>query len=413
MVEIEKGARRSWRTGLMSREMDSRLGCVAAAVGLVTTVKLFVSWCVIGTNDAILWMDFADMIREVGFIQIYANMIYYNHPPLMSWLLAGLNAAEAATGWPYPFLVRLAPIFADAGSIFIIWALLQRRRHPHALALTLICCFNPVSFLISAYHGNTDPVFIFFILSAVLLAESRRTFWAGLAFGLSCAVKIVPVIFLPVFWFWLQDRRERSVFLRAGLVFPCIVFVPTLILAPVSLFHNVFQYAGIRGIWGIGHLLLEVFGAAGVLQKAPQVEVLVLACFFFAALPLFVFVQTLFAARVVGRRRADLIDGLFFVTVLFLVLTPGFGVQYLSWPVYFMILTLPALGTAWVFLAGAFLLRVYDFWGGLVPPYYADSYLMGQWGGWDRIFDLVLWALLLVLLSAFFKKKTINQREVS
>jgi len=399
--------------GLLSRDVDSGLGWLAAAVGLVTMAKLFVSWCVIGTNDAIYWMEFADMIRRVGSLRIYAFLCHYNHPPLMSWLLAGLNAVEAGTGWPYPFLLRLAPILADAGSTFVIWFLLQRRRHPHALALTLLCCLNPLSFLISAYHGNTDPVFLFFVLMAVLLAESRRTFWAGLVFGLSCCVKIVPFIFLPVFWFWLQDRREKSVFLGAALVFPLVVYLPAFLLAPSFFFRNVFQYSGIAGIWGIGHLILEGFVAAGLLPKALDVALAVLSCLVLFTLPLFVTGAMYFSAKAVATRRADLIEGMFFVAAFFLVLTPGFGVQYLLWPAYFAIMTLPALGSAWVFLAGAFLIRVYAYWGGFVAPYYADSDLIGQWMGAERVFDLVLWALLIVLLRAFFKKKTINEREVS
>ncbi len=407
----------SWRSqlaGILSRDVGGRCGFawVAGAVALVTAAKLFVSWCAIGTNDAVYWMDFAEVIQKAGSVRIYALLGHYNHPPLISWLLAGLNVVEARTGWPFPFLIRLLPILADAASVFVIWHLLQRRRPSYALALTLICCFNPVSFLISAYHGNTDPVFIFLVLLAVLLAGSRRTFWAGLTLGLSLCVKIVPVMFVPVFWFWLQDRRERAVFSGAALVFPLIVFAPALILSPGPFFHNVFQYSGLKGIWGIGHLFLEAFAATGLLQRAPHVAANVLVWLVWVTLSLFTLATILFSWRVVGRRRVDLVEGLFFVTALFLILTPGFGVQYLSWLAYFAVLSAPVLGTAWVFLAGTFLLRVYAFWGGLAPPYYANSYLAGQWRGFDRLLDLTLWALLFILLSFFSRRRRLLQAAV-
>jgi len=384
---------------------------VVLAVGCVTCLKLFVSWVVIGTSDAIYWTHFADVISRAGSIGIYDLVPYYNHPPLISWGLAGLNAVDAATGWPFPFLVRLAPIFADAGSIFVIWALLQRRRHPHALALTLVCCLNPVSFLVSAYHGNTDPVLIFLVLLAVFLGESRRSFWAGLVLGLSLCIKIVPLIFLLPFWFWLRDRRERAVFSGAVFILPLVVFIPVLFLAPGPFFANVFKYSGLRGIWGFGHLFLEVFDAMGRLQGAYHTADLVLARLLSVTLPLFLISTTLFSWKVLARRRMDLIEGLFVVTALFLILTPGFGVQYLFWIVYFAVLSVPALGTAWIWLAGAFLLKVYEFWGGLGPPYFADSDLVGAWRGADRLFDLGLWVLLFVLLSVFFKKWSRRQKE--
>jgi len=403
----------SWVRKIVSKDLGSGSGIlwVAGAALLVTLAKLFVSWCAIGTNDAVYCIIFAEVLHKAGPVQIYSLVSYYNHPPLMSWFLTAVSFAQARTGWPFPFLFRLAPILADVGSVFVIWSLLQRRRHPHALALTLICCLNPVNFLISAYHGNTDPVFIFFILLAVFFAEPRRAFWAGLILGLSMCVKIVPVIFVPFFFFWLQGRRDRAVFSAGALIFPLIVFVPFFILAPAPFFHNVFQYSSLKGLWGIGHFFLEAFAAAGLLKQAPHVVVAFFRRLVPVVLSVFFIANTAFSWKVAGRRRLDLLEGLFVITAFFLVLTPGFGVQYLSWLACFAILNAPVLGTAWVILAGVFLLRVYAFWGGLIPPYYANSDLVGPWRGPDRLFDLALWVFLIVLLVSFLRKRGLSTLE--
>jgi hypothetical protein len=129
------------------------------------------------------------------------------------------------------------------------------------------------------------------------------------------------------------------------------------------------------------------------------------------ALSVFFIANAVFSLRVAGRRRLDLLEGLFVITALFLVLTPGFGVQYLSWLAYFAVLSAPFLGTAWVVLAGVFLLRVYAFWGGSVPPYYANSDLVGQWRGFDCLFDLALWVLLIVVLVSFLRRRGLSKLE--
>jgi Gpi18-like mannosyltransferase len=376
---------------------------VAAAVVFVALARLFVSWHVIGTNDIVFWERFAELVRQAGPLGIYASSTHYNHPPLVSWFLLGIGSLGETTGMPLPFLLRSAPILADAGSVFVIWHLLRRRHHPYAFALTLICCLNPVSFLVTSYHGNTDPLFIFFVLLAVLLAESGRAFGAGLVLGLSLCVKTVPVMFVPFFWFWFRGMRERGAFAGGLLLFPLAVFLPALVHVPVPFVNNVLRYSGIKGIWGVSHVLFERMSLQGLLWRGTPFPKQVFDVFVPVVLYLYACLNVLCAWRL-SRRRLDLVQGCFLAAVLFLVLTPGFGIQYLFWACYFAVLCLPVLGTAWVILAGCFLLGVYGYWGGLGPPYYADSYRYGPWAGWNRVFDLGLWALLFVLLSAFSKK---------
>jgi len=83
----------------------------------------------------------------------------------------------------------------------------------------------------------------------------------------------------------------------------------------------------------------------------------------------------------------------------FLVCPPGFGVQYLNWLVGPGVF----LATVGLFLytviASTFLFRVYTFWSGGFPWFFANPDVKGQWVGIDRTFDMILWLLLVGWIS--------------
>jgi hypothetical protein len=67
-----------------------------------------------------------------------------------------------------------------------------------ATAAGLVFALSPVMFIISGFHGNTDPVFVMFILlSAYLLTVKDRPALAGASAALACSVKLVPIVPLP------------------------------------------------------------------------------------------------------------------------------------------------------------------------------------------------------------------------
>ena len=54
--------------------------------------------------------------------------------------------------------------------------------------------------MISGFHGNTDSVMVMFLVIACLMTPARQQpILCGLFLGLSWQVKIVPLLFIPVF----------------------------------------------------------------------------------------------------------------------------------------------------------------------------------------------------------------------
>ena len=56
--------------------------------------------------------------------------------------------------------------------------------------------------MVSGFHGNTDPVMVMFLVLAAHMCLKERPILAGLFLALSCQIKIVPLLFVPIFFFF-------------------------------------------------------------------------------------------------------------------------------------------------------------------------------------------------------------------
>jgi hypothetical protein len=216
---------------------------------------------------------------------------------------------------------------------------------------------------------------IFFVLLSIYLIEKHQAVWlAGIAFGAAMSIKVVPLIFTPAFIFYLPTMRQRVNFsLTSGGVF-LVGAIPHIFQDPLIIAQKVFGYSSFYGVWGwtrlLNLLLLSAEPGADsshpsgwhdIINKAGKVLMLI---------------GIVFASFMMSRRKPK--RSLFIqcgvVTFLFMFLTPGFGVQYLSWAVPFVV-CLGVWPTLIFYLAGSIFLFVdYHCWAyRLEHPVYCAS----------------------------------------
>jgi hypothetical protein len=322
------------------------------------TAKALTAWFTTGTDDALFWGLFARTVDRVGPVAIYSEhlVIRYNHPPPIGWLLVGLNQLTDL-GLPFRFLIRLPACLADIGSTFLVFELLRRRAALRtAVTGAVVVAVSPVLFVISGFHGNTDSVFVCFVLLAVwLLADADRPVLAGLAFAAAVGVKLVPIVLLPAL-LAAAFRRGRGVrFTAAAGLAVLASWLPAVLREYPAMKANVFGYAGQTGTWGISALLRRL-GATGAIDAyAGAGRYAVLAA---AALP---------AAWWAWRRAGDLPAAVGLALVTFLALSPAFAPQYLAWPVAAGALLSPVLAGVYSAAAGTVLVVLYTKWSGGFP----------------------------------------------
>jgi hypothetical protein len=318
---------------------------VIAGIGLATLMKLYLAATTNGTTDVATYMDQLNKIREFGGIGTYyvrgAFNNPFNHPPFMIHLLRVLGFLANITGISFRFWLRLLPSLADIGSLIVIWMMpamhTSRRLGQGGLLLLALC---PVSIIISGYHGNTDPIFIFFVLLAIYqLGVRERALLAGLAFGMALNIKAVPPMLLPAifFYLWPNVKKELEFVGAAGLVF-LLGSMPYILQDPAVILKRVFGYSSIYGLWGWS-LLVKVFYPEPPRFLHPPYDVIGIHGTF-ASVGKWVMLGLITAISYrmnSWHRRPPVFHQAGLIIAIFLTFTPGFGYQYLVWLVPFVV----------------------------------------------------------------------------
>ena len=377
---------------------ERRIGRGRRAVLLVAVLvlipKLLLAWRTGGTGDIGTWETFAAGVKEKGPVGVYSIDFWrtsnrlYNHPPLAGWLLELMNGLSPH-GLQLRFSLRAIASIADVGSALLTFEILRRRSPlPHAIAAGMLVGASPVLVLISGYHGNTDPLFVALVLlGAFLLVDKQMALMGGAALALALSIKIVPVVVLPTLAVYVV-RYQRDLLRRTSLGF-AVVFI-VLWAAPLltewhAIVHHVIGYSGIASRqWGFVALAkrFHTVGLVNFLNGPGKDLCILLAC----AVP----------AAIVWRRPDYAVQGVCLALVMFLTLSPAFGVQYLAWALAAACILNLRMAALYSAVAALFLFLVYDHWNRGLP-------WTGISGG-ERLtavevnFGLAAWFVLVVLV---------------
>jgi hypothetical protein len=359
---------------------------LAAACVLGVVVRML--WMVRsrGTNDIATWQHWGEYVETLGVRRCYESIAGFNHPPLMGYLAMLVRRLALATHVRFELLFKMVALAGDA----LAAALLVRAHRDdlgRAARVVTLYAVSLASVLVTGYHGNTDPLCAGLVLLAAVMLDEQRPLAAGLAYAGALNVKLIPLLIGPALV--LQLRRPRDLVRFAlGASAAILPYLPFLITVPRAFYRAAVAYNSSPNYWGIyGFLLLAGHGG----RIAPPAAAL--APRFWDHGRWFVLVGVVLVAVLARLRgRADARTGCLAALSAFLVLTPGFGVQYLVYvvPLWFAV----EVRRAFVYstVAGLFMLIIYyDFWTGEVPYYslFNRHYpLAAAWIG------AIVWALL-------------------
>lgn len=379
------------------RRASGPLALVVVGALMATLVKLWWASSSYGTNDVMYWTEFARTVARVGPIHVYGHHFtaVYNHPPLAGWMLVALNGLHSL-GPDFSTLIRVPATLADLGTALLVFGLLTRRRTPREAALvSLAVVWSPLLLMVSGYHGNTDPLFVMLVLASLhLLVVRRLPLAAGVAIGLAVSVKLVPVVVLP--WLaWTAWRHGRRAFVRfavgGALVF-LVLWVPVLLLEYADFRDQVVLYRGIPlREWGLSELFAAYGWKGGLRFLGGTGSLLVLGVA--AASPFLL------------RRRGDLdpesraAAGVGLALVVFLALSPAFGMQYLTWALAPAYLLAPRLAHVYNVCASAFAFTVYRSWNHGLLPWRWDVGLGQPFDRVQLLWMATTWMSLLLLVG--------------
>jgi hypothetical protein len=318
---------RDWRPSLTTALLVAlvlRLAMYALAWDRAIPYDLNLDFRVAGEN-VLQHQDLMLNARERG----------WNYLPTYGFVMAGAVKFQELTGLPWVVVARIPAILADLGIVAVVHALADKDKA--GLRAFQYAC-TPIVILVSAVHGQMEPLCLLLSLGAFLALRSRpRAGLAGVLIGLAISVKTWPALFLPALLLALPSwgRRAR---LLAGAGGVCLVLLLTQPLTVGSSLNQlpatvarILSYHSPGGSWGWTSV---VYAYAPYTAENYEDSTL------WATVGLVGSILTLvaIAAAIWWWRRADPLVVASVSASTFQITTAGHGAQYLTWPAPFMIL---------------------------------------------------------------------------
>ena len=365
--------------------MKPRTIALLFAAGLL--VRLLLVMTSIGTSDAIFWILWANLVGKHGVAGAYAITPMLNHPPLTVSLLWVYRELFAATGIEVTDLLRLVQVMADCVSAGALLAIGRRIGMTDPWWLPLFYFLSPVTIAITAFHCNVDATMVAFLLVALAFFVREQHAAAGAALALAFASKIPAIFLLP--FILVAARRAWWRVLAAFAAVTLAIWTPVIASGGSIVLRNVFGWAGMSGSWGFPAIANQIG-----LNPVAQFYVAQGRWILLAALAI---LGGLFLLR--GRNDVLRVAPLLYLTVLFFA--PGFGIQYLLWPLPFMPFLFERRGALlWSAITSLFAAVIYTYWAGGFPWHFADA--MAVRPGAARMLPLIhaMWLTIGAFLAA-------------
>jgi Glycosyltransferase family 87 len=365
---------------------------IVALAGIAALFKIAIALTTFGTNDVVAFYQFSKAIETHGLTWTYQHSVLFNHPPLVGYSLGALawldhQAIFQQLGLTFPFFLRLPGIVADFATVLLVLSVVRKypdlRPPPWAL---ILFAMSPVSIMVVGFHGNTDAILVLFFLLAALMAVNGRPVLCALFLALSCQVKVIPLLLLPVFFFYWLERRRTWSFVGAFALSSVLFCVEPLLKSPLAFVKNVLAYGSFWGIWGLTYCLritgLNQFQKTSFFNLSASQNAIILI------LKITVVLGILLLA---WRRRKPEPPALFatigYAWMIFFVFSPGVAAQYLVWLAPFILLLSPTFYGILTAGSSIFLFALYTITSGGFPWYlaHATNKLSGICANWAVI----------------------------
>ena len=166
------------------------------------------------TVDTDAFKSWANLLNQVGFLEIYHQDIFLDYPPGYLYVLLFLEKLRLLLGLPaasqgYTLLLKLPSILSDLLCAGVVLKLaLPRLGERWALLLSGAYLFCPAIYLNSSQWGQVDSFCTAIVLASVLLLDRERFVPSAILFGVSVACKPQMLVFAPLYFFFTIRRGK-------------------------------------------------------------------------------------------------------------------------------------------------------------------------------------------------------------
>jgi len=174
---------------------------------------------------------------------------YTNYPPInqLCFLIAALFASKSVFG--SIIILRIIIILADIGILYYGKKLLQILNLP--VKNIFWYALNP--FIIIEMTGNLhfEPVMLFFLICSLYQLNQQKWTFAAILLACSISVKLIPLLFLPLFYQWFIKKEQKWLIGIQKLSLFYIITLAALIISFLPFYSSEFikNYSDSVGLW--------------------------------------------------------------------------------------------------------------------------------------------------------------------
>ncbi len=279
-----------------------------------TIIRLLLAYMCYGNYDMESWEIVADIAQRGG--NVYAETDRYNYSPLWFMLIGFLKGIHLQfPSFSFHFMVRSFLCGVDLVTLLFL-LLIAKEEKISKIKTALFFYLNPVSFLITGYHGQFENLAILMVIIGVFSYLKLRNkpigrkiiLWFFATLGMivkhNIFYEVIICLNFVIKRFWVKI----FLFAISSLIF-MLFFVPYWNIGSKRIIQNVFLYSSNVGLYGISSL-------------------------FKLSLLKYLFILGLFIYPFYIKSQ-DITKQCLLGALFFLVFTTGIGVQYFVLPIAF------------------------------------------------------------------------------
>jgi len=283
--------------------------------------------------NAVNWTDLyvEQAMPVLKHLNIYsATHKVFPYSPVSMFLPALCSLLSKFFKIPFYIMMRMPAIIADVCIAVTIYVTLIKLGRKEAYSMGLLYAINPVSILISSFHGNIMPIPVLFsfLAYAVLLWGVEENYrLSALLLGIAIGFRGYPILLLPFFLFKLEiSLNKRIEYIIYSILPTTLSFLPFMLLDYKSVLREVFAYSGFTD-YGLAAIIRAVYSYVKDIRLYDLSGNLVLLMSEISkALFFFVYAILLFT-----QVRKRLITSILSVFLFFYFIYTGMGSQYFLW----------------------------------------------------------------------------------
>jgi hypothetical protein len=277
---------------------------------------------------------------------------WFEYPPVFSYLVIGIYKLTRLVGEGFPYFSRLLSfVFLPMEMLTLINLYrIGMRLYGQTAAVRLAWIYSALLLPVYYWQHSFDTMVTALTLQSLYWLMVRRRDASAVTLGIAIATKFTPFILLAAAWRFAPHVRQAIIYTVIVGVVVAIIFMPFLLLSPsftIASFQSLVAVSSWETIWALidGNI---VYGDVGTLQRHfdltqaaipvynPPIVPWVITIPLFGLLFLFVYLRHV--------DRANLRQQIVFVGItmmLFLLWSKGWGPEWATWVIPFLLLLYP------------------------------------------------------------------------